>query len=57
MKLTDDENENYKLEDKNTCTCPDDQRWYTAALEHFMMQHSLVTHVFVSTTILETQYR
>lgn len=38
LMLTDDEKENYKQEDRNTCTCPDDQRWYTATLEYFTIQ-------------------
>lgn len=34
--MTDDEQDAYKLEDRHACTCPDDQRWYTAALDRVM---------------------
>jgi len=35
--LTEDEPQNYQNA-KNTCTCPDDQQWYSAAINHFITQ-------------------
>lgn len=32
--LTDDEQEYYRQKGRDACTCPDDQRWYAAALNY-----------------------
>ncbi|CAH1732773.1 unnamed protein product [Aphis gossypii] len=36
--LTEDEPQNYQKKANNTCTCPDDQQWYSAAINHFITQ-------------------
>lgn len=46
--LTKDEEENYKREERHACTCPDDQRWYAAALERIAVMSPTVKHVLKS---------
>uniref|UniRef100_A0A2S2NCR8 Uncharacterized protein n=1 Tax=Schizaphis graminum TaxID=13262 RepID=A0A2S2NCR8_SCHGA len=36
--LTEDESQNYQKNSINSCTCPDDQQWYSAGINHFITQ-------------------
>ncbi|XP_026811331.1 YTH domain-containing protein 1-like [Rhopalosiphum maidis] len=36
--LTEDESQNNQKNSRNTCTCPDDQQWYSAGINHFITQ-------------------
>lgn len=34
LKFLNAEQDDYDRQDRNTCSCPDDQRWYMAAIKH-----------------------